>query len=380
MGEKMNNREQAEPQTKKPVQRRRLKKGCRRSLIGFGILLVVLAVAVGWIFKSFRYNYRRITGDPAELGFENIIDEKIINIALFGLDTRSVDCFEGNSDSIMILSVNTETKQIKIISIMRDSLVPIKYKGKTVYAKINSAYQRGGPQLAIQTLNQCFGLDISEYATVNFCGMADIIEAVGGIEATITEDELKNKGKKKPNINGCMDEICASLGLNAEEYYIDAPGRQHLNGVQAVAYSRVRYYKSVWGTNNDFGRTDRQRYVMEQLFEKVKGLEKSKYIPLAKSLIPCTETSLSYNEIMGVAYNVMFSSPTFSQMRVPQSSGDMNFLMDPPSGSFGSVIYYDLDYVKRLIHAVLYEDMTLEAFVEENGIDKNDWYAERRRS
>lgn len=380
MGEKMKKEEYAESHTGKPVHRRRLKKGCRRALIGMVVVLVVLAVAVGWICNSFRYNYRRLTNDPTELGFENIIDEKIINIALFGLDTRKANDFEGNSDSIMILSINTETKQIKLISILRDTLVPIEYKGKTTYAKINSAYQRGGPQLAIQTLNRCFGLDISEYATVNFFGMVDIIDAVGGIEATITEDELKKKGSSKPNLNGSMDEICEQLNLDAEDYYITEAGTQHLNGVQAVAYSRVRHCESAWGTNNDFGRTDRQRHVLEQLFEKLKGLEKSQYVPLAKAMIPCTETSLSYAEIMGVAFDVMFSSPTFSQTRIPQNSAEMNFLMDPPSGSFGSVVYYDLDYAKRLIPAIIYEDMTLEAFVEENGIDKEDWYSERERS
>lgn len=370
----MKDRMYTETPDSRPAPRRRLKKGCRRALITFGLLLLVLAIAVGWLFKSFDYNYRRITGDPEELGFENIIDEKIINIALFGLDTREENSFKGNADSIMILSVNTETKKIKIISIMRDTLVPIEQKGKTTYGKINATYQRGGPQLAIQTLNKCFGLDISEYATVNFYGMVDIIDAVGGIEATITEDELKRKSNK-PNLNGSMDEICAHLGLNAKNYYISAPGKQHLNGVQAVAYSRVRACKSTWGTNNDFGRTDRQRHVMEQLFQKVKTLSKSKYVSLAKALIPCTETSLSYKEIMGVAFDVMFSSPTFAQTRIPQSSGEMNFLMDPPSGSFGSVVYYDLDYAKRLIYAMIYEDQTLEQFVEQNGIDKEDWYS-----
>lgn len=357
------------------------RKRCRRKVwLAVGVLLTVVAVAIAWFFSYFRYNYRKITENPEELGFENIIDKKIINVALFGLDTRTISSFEGNSDSIMILSMNTETKKVKIISVMRDSLVPVERKNKITYTKINAAYSMGGPELAIQTLNRCFGLDISEYATVNFYGMADIIEAVGGIDATITEDELNWKGKKHPNLNGSMDEICENLGLNADSYYITAPGKQHLNGVQAVAYARVRYCKSVWGTNNDFGRTDRQRYVMEQLFEKAKSLSKSKYVQLVKALIPCTETSLSYAEIMGVAFSIMFSSPTFEQMRIPQNSSEINFLMDPPKGSFGSVIYYDLNYAKKLIHSVIYDDTTIEDYVAQNGIEKNDWYALRKRS
>jgi LCP family protein required for cell wall assembly len=120
-----------------------------------------------------------------------VIDKKIINIALFGIDTRTENSFEGLSDSIMVLSLNTETKTVKIISFMRDTLVPIEQpNGKKLCNKINSAYAKGGPELAIKTLNQNFGLDISEYATVNFYGMAEIIDAVGGIEIDVQKQEI----------------------------------------------------------------------------------------------------------------------------------------------------------------------------------------------
>lgn len=346
---------------------KKLKKGYKAAIISATALVLAIAVALGWFFIYFDYNYVKITKDPEELGISEVIDEKIINIALFGIDTRDPKSFKGNSDSIMILSLNTKTKKVKIISLMRDTLVPIVYNGKTTYNKINSAYAKGGPELAIKTINKVFGLDISEYATVNFFGMKDIIDAVGGIDVELTA----NEPNASYGLNDTIREQCSVLGLDPDDYYVYKSGVQHLNGLQAVAYSRIRRVANIWGTNNDYGRTDRQRYVMEQLFNKATQMSKSQYMKLAKALIPCSETSLSYSEIISLAVNILLHSPTFEQTRVPQT----DFLMTSPSGSFGSVVYFDLDYAAKVIHAVIYDDVTLEEYVETNGIEKNNWYA-----
>lgn len=336
-------------------------------LISATAIILILAILYGYIGRVFD---RSFNDDKDNLGINKVIDDKIINVALFGLDTRGVNSFSGNSDSIMILSINTKSKKVKVMSVMRDSLVPIERNGKTTYSKINAAYGWGGPELAVKTLNQNFNLDISDYATVNFYGMVDIIDAVGGIEATITEDELYDKGPEKPGLNGCMGEICKYLGLNVNKYKINKAGTQHLNGVQAVAYSRIRYCKSVWDTSNDYGRTDRQRHVMQELFNKATKLKKSQYISLANALIPCTKTSMSTSEILSIAASVLLNSPQFEQYRIPQNE----FLMPAPSGSFGSVLYYDLDFVSKLIHGIIYDDMTVESYIEANGIGKTPWY------
>ena len=351
---------------------RALSKGKKAALISVTSVFLVVVIVLGVFFSVFNYNYNEITDNPEDLGFTGVIDNKVINIALFGLDTRNEKSFKGNSDSIMILSLNTTTKKVKIISVMRDTFVPMEKDGKTTYGKINSAYSKG-PEHAIKTLNNIFDLDISEYATVNFYGMTDIIDAVGGITATITEDELIWKGNDRPNLNNCMDEICAAMKLDPEKYHIKSAGEQQLNGVQAVAYSRVRYCRTVWNTNNDYGRTDRQRHVMEQLFNKALTLPKAQYAKLAKALIPCTETSLSYSEILSLAYNILLSSPTFEQYRLPPAEHQSEFLMTSPAG-FGSVIYYDLDYTAKLIHGMLYDDLTMEQYIEQNGIETNSWY------
>ena len=342
------------------------------------IILSVIIVLTGLVvinpfhmMEHIIYNYHNITDNPEKLGFENKIDKDIINIALFGIDTRNKNTFKGNSDSIMILSLNTQLKTVKIMSVMRDTIVPIvSSDGKRHYAKINSAYAKD-PETAVRTLNAAFDLDISEYATVNFFGMSEIIDAVGGVDITVTEDELRWKGYDHPNLNNCMDEICQSLGIKPNKYYIHAAGDYHVNGIQAVAYSRVRNCKSVWGTNNDYGRTDRQRHVMEQLFNRALTIKKSDYAKLAKALIPCTKTSLEIDQILGIAYNILLNKPTFYQARIPQDDWQMNFRWS----GYGSVVYYDLEYAKNVIHSVIYDNKTVEEYVELNGVKKNDWFA-----
>ena len=339
------------------------------SIISLAMAGVILVSTVFWgDFVNNFYNYdAEFPEKEEELEAVPIIDEKIINIALFGIDTRKVDSFSGNSDSIMILSLNKKERTVKLISIMRDTLVPMQHKGKTIYHKINSAYARGGPELAVRTINSVFGLDITEYVTVNFFGMSKIIDAVGGIEVELTELEAK-KG-----INPCIEEICRITGEDPKPHYIKSSGKQHLNGIQAVAYSRIRYYPNIWGTNNDYGRTDRQRYVMEQLFNKALNINKRQYPALVKALLPYTITSLSPDEILNLAFSMLTKSPTFLQERIPHQ----DYLMKSPSGSFGSVVYYDLDFAGKLIHEYIYNDIKFEDYIKTNGISKNDWYANR---
>jgi len=345
----------------------RERKGWEKGImISITSLVLVVAILATVLFTVFDYNYNEITSNPEDLGFQQVIDEKIINIALFGIDTRSQKSFKGLSDSIMILSLNTNTKKVKIVSVMRDSLVPINYNGKKTYNKINSAYNKG-PEIAIKTLNTIFNLDISEYATVNFYGMADIIDAVGGIDAELTYNEVYGYH----GINSCIKEICKKMGVPNSKYLVKKHGKIHLNGVQAVAYSRIRYQTSIWGTSNDYGRTDRQRYVMEQLFNKAVKMEKSQYVKLAKALIPCSETSLSYNEIMSLATSILLHSPSFEQSRIPLVEYQMGSKSVPGAGS---CVYYDLDFAGKLLHSFFYDDIKPEDYIKENGVEKNDWY------
>ena len=363
-----------------------MKKSKKRLTVA--LTAVVLAVVVFFATGGMKlfYNYKGLKGD---IGFNGVIDKDIMNVALFGIDSRDTKgkaTFTGNSDSIMILSLNKKSKKIKIISLLRDTFVPIeKEEGVTSYGKINSAYASGGPELAVKTINNIFHLDISEFATVNFYGMADIIEAVGGIDVELTQNEVTARGNNNHGINDMIQEICVYENLNPNDYYVNNWGKQHLNGIQAVAYSRIRYCTNIWGTSNDYGRTDRQRFVMHQLFNSVKNLNKSKYLKLANALIPCTQTSLEPDKIISIGWSMMMDKPEFEEYRIPLTSADadtangergadIDFLISPTPSGYGSVIYIDLEYASKVIHAILYEDMTAKGYIAEHPVEKNSWY------
>ena len=348
------------------------KKKDRRWLIVVLAILLCFLIAIGgtviWVIAyikgEFKVNYNDITSNPEELGIEEVKEDNIINIALFGIDSMSVNSFNGRSDSMMILSVNTDANTVKLTSVMRDSFVPIVKDGQTTYNKINSAYASGGPELAIKTLNTIFDLDISEYATVNLFGMADIIEAVGGVEIKVVENELVY-------INRGVRSQCSKLGIDYEPYMLQSAGKQHLNGLQAAAYARIRMTVNAEGTANDYGRTDRQRYVLQQMFNKVKTLEWDKLLELAKTVAPMCETSISFTEAIDIAKDIFLEKPQFFETRVPSQG----YLMGKPDTNAGSVVYYDLNFAAKLIHAFIYNDVTPEQYISLRGIEKRDWYS-----
>lgn len=331
--------------------------------------IAVIATIVGYgihLLNSLERDKDFEAIDSSDIGFIEELDEDVYNIALFGVDARDEDDFSGNSDSIMILSVQKVQNQIKLISVMRDSLVPIEGESGTVYKKINAAYQNGGPTLAIKTLNQVFSLDIRDYATVNFYGMSDIIDAVGGIEATITDSELEHQ----LGINAMIDEQCGYLGLNPSDYFVWNSGTQTLNGIQAVSYARIRYAKSVGGNFNDFGRVERQHYVMEQLLKKALNLEVSSYPKLVKSLLPYVKTSLSNSELMSLAM-VLKGKPQLLQTRIPSDE----YIINEDFRETGtSTVYYNYEYAASIIHAFLYDGISPEDYMLINGINKTEWY------
>ncbi len=330
-------------------------------------IILVLTIAIGIVLgviadltKDLNYNDL----DDEELDKIVPISEGIVNIALFGIDSRSTkeeQKFEGLSDSIMILSINTDTGKINIISVMRDSLVEI--PGKKVN-KINSAYAQGGAALAIKTLNHNFNLDIKEYATVNFFGMSEIIDAVGGIEVDVQKNEIDGYRR----LNDLIYELAGYMGVKATP--VKKAGLQTLNGMQAVSWARIRAAATADGEANDYGRTDRQRFVMEQLLNKALATSVSEYPKLIKALLPYMETSLSYSEIIKLA-GVLTKEITFEQTRIPQHS----YTLTPPSISrVGSSVYYNLDFAADIIHALIYDGISQDTYIETNGVVKKGWY------
>lgn len=280
------------------------------------------------------------TANQGGLIVDDISDTSITNIALFGIDLREGES-AARSDTIMIVSVDKRHNKIKLSSIMRDTLVSIEGHGDR---KINAAYFYGGPQLAVKTLNQQFDLNISEYATANFNQMAQMIDAVGGVEIDVTEAE-----RLQANIS--IKEQSRIAGL--PEDYIKHSGLQNLNGTQAVAYARIRHAKTSEGQADDFGRTDRQREVMGKLFEKVKNMSVLQYPELARKFLPLVETSLDMGDLFGLA-GIMLRDVSFEEERFPTNGTLIGNGSITVNGE--QCLNVDLEQMKNELRAYIYTD------------------------
>ncbi|MBE6757970.1 MAG: LytR family transcriptional regulator [Ruminococcaceae bacterium] len=327
-------------------------------LATFGVLCVAAGI-VFWKFLDYDYDSTIQHMTNEQLGITNTtLTKKVTNIVLFGVDSRSAKGYSGNTDSIMIVSLDEIHNKIKITSIMRDTLVHMDEHG---YRKINSAYARGGPELAIKTINEAFNMNIRHYATVNFAGMIDIVDAIGGVEIEITEAERQ-----------LTNDVILYEGdkLGTEKKLIRKAGLQTLTGVQAVYWARLRTVSTAEGVNNDFGRTDRQRVVMEALFDRITGMGAAQYPALVEALLPYVRTSLSHGDILGMAETVL-GDTTFEQTRIPQTEFVINADYREKTGS--STVYYNLEYAAKVLHAFIYDDMMPADYIEQNGVDKTPW-------
>ena len=208
------------------------------------------------------------------------------NIALFGVDSRYGDLKTGtNSDTIMIASINNDTKEIRLVSVYRDT-----YLDTTLgyYTKATETYGAGGAQAAVNMLNKNLDLDITDYVTVNFNAVAAAVDAVGGIDLTIEENEVEH-------LNNYLVETSEVLGIDSYEN-IPGPGTYHVDGLHALAYCRIRYTEG-----NDPKRTERQRIVLTKLMDAAKSAGILQLNALVDKLFPMIYTSLTAGEILSLA-------------------------------------------------------------------------------
>jgi LCP family protein required for cell wall assembly len=223
-----------------------------------------------------------------------------LNIALFGIDQRKDGDIQ-NSDVIIILSITPETKQIKMISIMRDTYLSIDGHGMN---KINAAYAFGGPQLAIKTLNQNFALDIKEHITIDFNAAAEIADKLGGVEINIKQDEIEH-------LNFYLKEL--AVIENKKPVLVTKPGLQALSGKQAVAYTRIRY-----AGNGDYERTERQRNVMVNLFNKLRNAGLNFFPIFFSNILPNLEISMDNKSMYVLGSNLLSRDVKILQARYPK--------------------------------------------------------------
>lgn len=289
--------------------KKKRKKRLKITLLVFEITFLLLAVVCVSIFlmpNSKAFLVKVFTKCPAGQSllktlykedydknvYDDSVDEKNIqtvdlgegytNIALFGIDPRLGE-FEDSThtDTIMIVSINNKTHDVKLVSLYRDTLLRMTTSDGVIdYEKANSAYFRNGAEGALNMINNNLDLDITEYALVNFEGLAKIIDALGGIDVTIT-------GEEAFYINGYLTETRKITGMDAPD--VTSDGLVHLSGLQATAYCRIRAttYIDEAGNKyyNDYGRTARQRNVLNKLLEKAKTAGVNQLIDVANTII-----------------------------------------------------------------------------------------------
>ena len=263
------------------------------------VLLITACVLLCAVFGAVAYVYAKWSKiDTQDIKAEDIvINEEVkmnkevdlgdgyTNVALFGVDSRDGNLGEGNrTDCIIVASLNNETKEIKMVSVYRDTLLDL---SEGTYQKCNAAYSYGGPVLAINMLNMNLDLDIQDYVTVDFGAIADAIDLLGGVDIEVTEEEL-------PYINQYIPETANSAGKSAN--YLSSAGLQTLDGTQATTYARIR---STAG--GDFTRTERQRLVIEKMFEKAKSADLGTLNAIIDKVFPQVSTSFTLQEILTYA-------------------------------------------------------------------------------
>ena len=270
-------------------ERRKKKKHPVRNFLLF-LLIMVLAAAGAFLFYIHSHLQ---TVDSAD--FENVIQSSISpqaredsamagyqNIALFGVDSREQDLLSGDnrSDTIMVCSINKKTGETRLVSVYRDTLLDI---GGGNYRKCNAAYAFGGPQQATAMLNTNLDLNITDFVTVGFEGLAETIDALGGIDLESTEEEMEY-------MNSYMDDMYYEIGTDYDE--VTDWGMQHLSGIQATAYCRIRYTEG-----DDFKRAQRQRTVLMLTMEKAKKANPLQLAAAVNAALGRTATSLNSGEL-----------------------------------------------------------------------------------
>ncbi len=225
-------------------------------------------------------------------------DGNVYNIMLVGLDTTK-DNWVGNSDSMILISINYRLHKISMISFMRDLSAYIPGIG---YRKLNAAYPNGGGPLLLETIEYNYKIDVDRYVTVDFGNMIDIIDEIGTIEITFTEKEAENANKS-------IKQQCRILGLKSKNYLIPGEGTYECNGMQAVAYARIRKVG-----NSDYQRTQRQREVLMKMLDKVKNMDLDDLDRLAAKILPLLTHNVPESEFWGL----LAKAPTLFNYNIVQ--------------------------------------------------------------
>lgn len=306
------------------------------------VALVVLLAALVSVLMITKMDKVKI--NPEDIAVNPEVEENTEmkgyrNIALFGVDSRTGKLGKGNrSDTIMIASINQDTGDVKLVSVYRDTYLNL---GTDAYNKANAAYAQGGPEQAINMLNMCFDLNIQEYVTVGFDALIETIDALGGIQIDVHENEIEHLN----NYQRSMFSEDENDALNENIVKVTKPGLQTLNGLQATAYCRIRY------VGDDFGRAERQRKVLLACLDKAKQANPATLVEILNKVLEHVYTNIGVEEMASVLKDVA-SYEVVAQDGIPFESARKTGTV----GKKGScVIPVDLAENVKMLHEFLFD-------------------------
>lgn len=290
--------------TQNSVKRRKKKsKKSNKRILLFIVEMIILVVLLIVLYSVMKVDkVEKIAIDKEHIVVNESVENNVElkgyrNIALFGVDSRDNSLGKGNrTDTIMIASVNEDTKEVKLLSVYRDTYLNL---GNDTYNKCNGAYAQGGPEQAINMLNMNLDMNIEDYITIGFTGLIDVIDAIGGIEVNILEEEIRHLNNYQISMVGTSSDGKTFVAEEGKDYIpVTQPGYQKLNGLQATAYCRIRY------VGDDFMRTQRQRDVLTEVLEKAKTVNPSTLNKILDKVLPNISTSLDIDEMAAVLSEV----------------------------------------------------------------------------
>ena len=318
--------------------RKKRKSRRRKRAVILVLEVIILALLSGTAFVMAKYDKFQtvdIKTDDIEIN-DGVDQEGYMTVALFGGDSREGQLEAGtHADTIIIASINNKTKEIRMASVYRDTLLQQKDGS---YNKANNAYFHGGPEEAINMLNKNLDLDIENYATVDFKALSDVVDLLGGIEIELTDAEAEM-------LNEYVDETASVAGKEA--HHLESGGTYNLDGPQAVTYARLRKLEG-----GDYKRTERQRLVIQKIFEKVIHTNLSTINDIINTVFPQVSTSFSLKELLSLASGM-------TKYKLGETTG---FPIEKADGNYekaGSVVIpLGLTENVQELHAFLYPDET----------------------
>lgn len=283
----------------KRVRRRRRRSTLSRVM--FALEIIVLVVLMGGLFvyaKLGKLNHETINEEELDVNesvTENQVMKGYTTIALVGIDSRDDKLkSDWNSDTMIIASINSDTKKVKLVSVYRDTYLCLgeDEDENNSYGLANSAYCTGGAKKMINMLNKNLDMNISDFVTVNFQAVAETVELLGGIDVEMKKEEVVH-------LNNYCVETSEVTGMDYTPLE-EIEGVHHLNGVQAVAYARIRKT-----SGNDFRRAARQREVIYRIVEKAKNSSIATLNTVLDKIFPMIYTSLTEKEILSMGMNML---------------------------------------------------------------------------